>query len=69
MQASEKLISLTPKCKSILFRLKQSLEENKLLLDTHICNIFKYRKEKLNRKEFHKIIRKYDEDLVLAEID
>ena len=35
---------LSQKSRSILFHLKNSLKQNGLLLDTHVCNLFQYRK-------------------------
>ena len=61
--------SLSTKSRAILYHVKKSLEAKGLLLDTHICNIFDYRKGKFTKKDFHMLIRKYNQNLAQGEID
>lgn len=62
-------INLSNKSRAILYRFKTSLKDKNLLLDTHICNVFQYRKNKFSRKQFHKLILKFDSNLILSDVD
>ena len=51
---------LSPKSRGILYHFNASLLKHEIFLDTHICNLFDYRKEKFNKKDFHALIKKFD---------
>ena len=66
---NEEIGGLSRKSRGILFQLKDNLNKRRLTLNDHVMATFQFLKCEFTKKDFTKLIKAYDDKLMLNEVD